>query len=234
MVSSDETPAGADELLDRCGVSRGGGGVVARAADVVVRARQRERGLGFEGQPIEPVLQDGLHRAIRHGPEGERAGAGGLQAGRGVALAEAEEPEAGAVALLRVRPALQDVLGERGGVGPGRRGPAQEARGRPLAVPLVRLGAVGGIGGVAAAPVAREGRGDAAAAVQNLDGARGEADIHVLAHQGGGHAVASPRASTTEPWACRMRDIRSARFDAVGPGGYVPACSRARSPWPWC
>jgi hypothetical protein len=55
------------------------------------------------GQPVEPVLEDRVDVAVGADADGQGAGTGGLKAGGAVAAAEAEQPQAGAVALLGVR-----------------------------------------------------------------------------------------------------------------------------------
>ncbi len=73
-------------------------------------------GLG-RGQAVEPVLEDRVDVAVGADADEQRAGTGGLEAGGAVAAAEAEQPEAGAVALLGMRAIGEDGGDEGGGLG---------------------------------------------------------------------------------------------------------------------
>ena len=114
---------------------------------------------------IEAVLEDRVDVAIGAGGDAARAGARGFQPGRAVALGQAQDAEARAIALLGMRAVGEDRLDEGRGLRADRLGPADDARGRPLQMALMGLGHVGGVGGVAAADVAagdgrrRAGRG---------------------------------------------------------------------------
>src|SRR6266851_5094711 len=118
---------------------RPGSVVVARPADVrVVRQRPGRVGRGRELFLIEAVVQDGHDALVGAGAEVERAGAGPLEARGRVALLQAHEAEAGAVALLGVRALLHDRLHEGGGGWPDGRAPGDEPRGRPLEMGAMR------------------------------------------------------------------------------------------------
>src|SRR3990167_8718016 len=97
------------------------------------------------------MFEDRVDMPIGARADGDGAGAGGLEAGVAVALGEAQDPEAGAVALLGVRPIGEDGLDEGGGLRADRAGPRDEARRGPLQMVLMRLGHVGRVGGVPAA-----------------------------------------------------------------------------------
>ena len=60
------------------------------------------------------------------------------------------------LALLGMRPVCDDRLHEGGGLRADRAGPGGEARGRPLEMPLMGFGHVGGVGGVAASDMAAD------------------------------------------------------------------------------
>ena len=77
------------------------------------------------GEAVEAVLEHGVDVAVGAGADGDGAGAGGLQPGLAIALAEPEEAETRAVALLGMRAVGEDRLDEGGGLradgaGPGR------------------------------------------------------------------------------------------------------------------
>jgi hypothetical protein len=52
------------------------------------------------GQPVEPVFEDRVDVAVGANADGQGPGTGGLEPGGAIAAAEAEQPQAGAVALL--------------------------------------------------------------------------------------------------------------------------------------
>jgi hypothetical protein len=60
------------------------------------------------GEAVEPVLEDRVDVAVGAGADGLGPGTGGLEPGGAVAAAEAEQPQAGAVALLGMRAVGQD------------------------------------------------------------------------------------------------------------------------------
>ena len=75
------------------------------------------------------------------------------------------------------------------GVRPDRSRPAAEALRRPLGIAAVRAGHVIGIGAVPTAAVAALMHGDPLAAMEQLDGAAGRADVDLLADQAVRHRV---------------------------------------------
>src|SRR5712691_9278033 len=86
--------------------------VIAGAADVGVVGEQLVLP-GGSGRPlVEPVLEDRLDRSVGTGADVETAVAGCLQSVGSVLPRQAQDAEAGAVALLGMWPALQDQLGE--------------------------------------------------------------------------------------------------------------------------
>ena len=99
-----------------------------------------------ERDPISASGQDVRHGAVAGGAEQAGAGARGLQAGGAMALAQAHQPEAGAVALLRVGLGGQDGGDERGRGRAGGGGPGDQAGGGPLGMGAVGRRHVGGIG----------------------------------------------------------------------------------------
>ena len=77
---------------------------------------ERLSGLG-RGQTVEPVLGDGVDVAVGADADGQGASTGGLKPGGAVAAAEAEQPGAGAVALLGMRTITEDGGDEGSGLG---------------------------------------------------------------------------------------------------------------------
>ena len=69
------------------------------------------------GQAVEPVLEDRVDVAVGADADDQSAGTGGLEAGGAIAAAEAEQPEAGTVALLGMRTLGEDGGDERSGLG---------------------------------------------------------------------------------------------------------------------
>ena len=136
-------------------------------------------GLVLEGQAVLGRGEDVLDGAVAVGAQALGARAGGLEPLVAVAPAEAHEPQAGAVALLGVRAALED-LGHHAPRGrSGLLGPADEARGRPLRVRPVRAGHVLGQGrGLAV--VASTVRRHPPAFVEDLDDRGGVARLDLL------------------------------------------------------
>ena len=94
--------------------------------------KQQRVGRLVQGLLIEAVLEDGLDRAHRVRPQGEGALCGGFEPGVGVGLGQAQDAEAGAVALLGVAPGVEDLGDEGGGGGTDGLGPSREALGRLL------------------------------------------------------------------------------------------------------
>lgn len=118
--------------------------VVGGAAHIgVERPRFWRRRLGLHGQTVEAVFEDRLDVAIRPRAGHDRAGAGGLEPLGAVPLRQPEEPEAGAIALLRMRAALENRRGvDRDGGFCGRAGAVRIGE-LPVAVCGARI--IGGI-----------------------------------------------------------------------------------------
>ena len=109
---------GLEVLQRRGGEHRGSPSlVVGRPAEVVVGRGEGElRGGRRHGEAVEAVLEDGVDVAVGAGADGDGAGTGGLEPGLAVALAEPQEAEARAVALLGMRAVREDRLDEGGGL----------------------------------------------------------------------------------------------------------------------
>src|SRR5258708_5428623 len=111
--------------------------VIAGAANVGVVGEQ----LALRGWPgrmrMEAVLEDRLNGAVGSGADVEAAVAGRFQPLGAVLPCQAQDADAGAVALLGVRPAFQDQRGELGGARADRRRVDGDALDRPFGVPPV-------------------------------------------------------------------------------------------------
>ena len=165
-------------------------GVVGTAADVGVDGeRRRGAGPAGSGTLVEATGQDVLHGAVAGGAEPGGARGGRLQAGGAVGLAQAHEPEAGAVALLGVGLGREDGRDELGRGRARRRRPGDQAGGRPFGVGAMGVRHVRGVGGVLAPAVAAAMGGDAPALEEQLDDRRREPDLDALVHELVGDAV---------------------------------------------
>ena len=142
---------------------------------------------------VEPVLEDRGDGGVGQRADLDRAGADRLGAGGIDAAEQAQHAEAGAKALLRMRPAGQHGEDQRLGVGADVARLALEALGRPFGITPVRARHVLGQGAVPRAAVAARMGGDALAAVEHLDGARGGAGVDLLADQRVRHRVEEAR-----------------------------------------
>jgi hypothetical protein len=127
--------------------------------------------------------QDGLDAAVAQRLQGQGSLASGLQPGRGVALAQPQNAEAGTKALFEMAPALQDG-GEQGDrVGAGLFGPAEEAFRRP-ARPAMRGGHMGFDGGEAALEMDLGVRRHPLSPMEHFHRGGGVAEVHLPTHQG--------------------------------------------------
>jgi len=127
--------------------------------------------------------------AVGAGADSAGAATGLFQPRVAVAFGQPQDAQAGAVALLGVRPVGEDGFDERGGVRADGAAPGDEARGAPLQVLLMGLGHVGGIGGVAAAEGTAWMGGHALAAVEDFDGGGGQARVDPLMQEAIGDGV---------------------------------------------
>src|SRR5512144_2435783 len=132
--------------------------------------RHAVRGAPMRGLTIEVVLQDGFDRAIGPGADLQRAGRGGLQPLYAERLAEPDDAEAGAEALLGMWPVLQDQFAQQRRGRPDARGFPPDALDRPVRVPAMAGGHVLGDGGVLAVAAAPQMGGDPLALVEDFEG----------------------------------------------------------------
>src|SRR5439155_19042952 len=91
------------------------------------------RGRG-RGESVEAVLEDRVDVAVGARVDRAGAGAGGLEALGAVALGQAQDAEARAIALLGMRAIRENRLDQRGGVRAEGCGPGHGPGGRPSAV----------------------------------------------------------------------------------------------------
>ena len=112
------------------------------------------------------------------------------------AAQQPHDAEAGAEALFGVRPVGEDGDDQSFGARTNRPAPVLEAFGRPLGIAAMGAGHVLGIGAVASAAIAPGMSGDPFAAVEYLDGARGDADIDLLGDQSMRHRDRAGRMPT--------------------------------------
>ncbi len=99
-----------------------------------------------EGQAVLGRGQNVLQRAVAGRAQLLGSAARGLQPLGAVAPPETHDPQAGAVALLGMRPAAQDLGHQPARGRSGLAGPADQPRGRPLRVRPVRARHVLGLG----------------------------------------------------------------------------------------
>jgi len=119
----------------------------------------------------------------------EAAVAGRFQAVGAVLPDQAQDAEAGAVALFGVRPALQDQLGKLGGAGTDRRRFAADPLDRPLGVAAMRTRHMFGERRMPAAAGGAQMHGDALTFAEQLDGVGGDARVELLTDQPMRHRV---------------------------------------------
>ena len=89
--------------------------VITGPTDVGVKDRGRLRGAFRRRLPIKLVVEDGFDRAVGPGADFDGALGGGFETCDAEGTGEAEDAQTGAVALLGMRPALQNLLAERRG-----------------------------------------------------------------------------------------------------------------------
>ena len=156
---------------------------------MVVGGGQLQALLFGEGLAVEAALQDRRDALVAAGVQTQRPRTGSRQAVVTVTLAQAQDPQTGAEALLGMRTVGHEVADDPGGGRSGLFGPAHQAFRGPLGVRAMGLGHVLGDGGVAALQRGAHMAGDALALVAAFDRMLGEAHVQGLLHQGVGHRV---------------------------------------------
>src|SRR4051794_39526580 len=155
---------------------------IALTADVAV-AQGLVVGRFVEESAIEAALEDRTDRGDGASLDEDATSAGGIDARIVVALGQRQDTEAGAKALLGVRPGFDDDLEERRGRWTNLLSGGDQPSRRPFAVAAVGAGHMIGNRGVAA-PVGRTGvAGDPLSLVEDLDGLVGDTDIDEFTDQ---------------------------------------------------
>src|SRR5580692_3457419 len=159
--------------------------VVARPADVGMEDRGGVRGAPGRRAPIELVVEDGFDGAVGPGADFDGPLGGGFEARGAEGAGEANNAETGAIALLGMGPALEDLLAERRRRWADPAGVLPDALDGPAGVAPVTGGHVFGNGGVFPVPARPDVDGDALAFVENLDAVGGQPRLDL----GAGEAV---------------------------------------------
>lgn len=118
-----------------------------------------------------------------------RAAASGFEPIAPITIAQTQEAQTGAVALLRVGAVLHDPAGELRRVEAGLLRPSQDSRGRPLQMLLVGFGTVRRFRSESALAATPHVGGDPSAIVEDLDRAAADSHLHRLTRQYVGDAV---------------------------------------------
>src|SRR6202041_2688363 len=159
--------------------------IVSRPADVGVKDRSGLRGALWRGPPIEPGIEDGFDGAIGRGADFDGALGSSLDARGAERAGETHDAETGAVALLGMGSAFQDLLAQ----GRGRRadlaGVFPDALDRPAGVAPVTGRHVLGNGRVLPVSACAQMNGDTLALMENLAAASGQPRLDL----GAGEAV---------------------------------------------
>src|SRR5271154_6682741 len=155
---------------------------IALTADVAV-AQGLVVGRLVKESALKAVLEDRTDRGDGASLDQDAASAGGIDACIVVAPGQRQDPEAGAKALLGMRPGGDDGLEKCRGRGADLLAGGDQSSGRPLAVAAVGAGHMISDRGMAA-PVRRTGvAGDPLPLVEDLDGLVGDADIDEFTDQ---------------------------------------------------
>ena len=159
--------------------------VVARPADVGVKDRSGVRGAPGRRPPIELVVEDGFDGAVGPGADLDGPLGGGFEARGAEGAGEANNAETGAIALLGMGPALEDLLAERRRGRADLAGVVPDALDRPAGIAPMARGHVLRNGRVLPVSARPDVDGDALAFVENLDAAGGQPRLDL----GAGEAV---------------------------------------------
>src|SRR5436190_114087 len=175
-----ESPSGGEWLV-----------VIIGATDVVVRGKQVHLlvcidGVGFS---LEPRFEDRGDAFVAWRSDRERPPASGFEPFRRVFLGKAQEAEAGAVTLLRMRPALELPLDDIPRRRTNRHGPIQKPPRRPFPMRLMGFRHVLGRRRMFAALIAFGVAGDSFTVGPTFDRGAGDAYVDLLANQWMRHTV---------------------------------------------
>src|SRR5438876_5826103 len=129
------------------------------------------------------MLQDRIDAGVRDATGGQRPMAGRGETFGSVALEQPLETHARAIAVLWMRPRVENPLHQLANRRPDAPSPGDQLRRRPLQVRSVRRWHVLGLGEEAPLAVLACMAGHAPTAMEDLDGRRGRAYVDVLAHQ---------------------------------------------------
>ena len=146
--------------------------------------RPRLRGLA-----IELVVEDRAHRAVGQGADLDRARCRRFDTLGAERAHQAHDAEAGAEALLGVRPALQDQLAQGCGGGADRGGFLADALDGPVGIAPMAGRHVIGHSGVPVIAAGAQMCGDALAFEEDLDGARRQPHLDFAPGKAVRHAV---------------------------------------------
>src|ERR1700733_975600 len=108
--------------------------VVARPADVGMEDRGRVRRALWRGSPVELVVEDGFDEAIGPGADLDGPFGSGLEARHAKGADKPDDAETGAIALLGMGPAFENLLAERRGRRADLAGVFPDALDRPAGV----------------------------------------------------------------------------------------------------
>ena len=162
-----------------------------RATNVGVLDRRVVGGAPLRSATIEVVLEYRLDRAISPGADLQGAGSRALETIAAVGMDEPEDAATGAEALLRMRPVLQDELAEQFGGGSDAFGLAADPLNGPVGVTTMARRHMLGDRRVASAAGAHVSS-DARALQEDLDSARRQADLDLLAGEAIRHGIEVP------------------------------------------
>src|SRR6202049_2370660 len=152
--------------------------VVTRSADIGVEDRHAVGGRPLRRLAIELVVEDQTHRTVGQGADLDCPRGGGFEAIGAERPHQPHDTEAGPEALLRVGPALQDQLAERGGSGADRRALAANALDGPVGVAPMARRHVLGHGGVPMITAGAKMSGNPLALQKDLGGSAKTAHLH--------------------------------------------------------
>ena len=167
-VPAHEAGGGVAGVLDLVGVLLSGS---SATRGCWVKDRSRFRGAPGRRLPIKLVVEDGFDGAVGPCTDLDGAFGGGFEPRGPERSGEADDAQAGAVALLGMGPAFEDLLAQRRRSGADLAGVLADALDGPAGVAPVAGGHVLGKGGVLPVPARPYMDGDALAFVEDLDAA---------------------------------------------------------------